>query len=336
MSNIWVPRVKVLESELHPHSVRIQGEYTLRRHKADTGELVQEIGPFSNLITDFGLNRLGTSGAVTYIFVGTGTAPAAVSDTQLQNYVAYTSLGSWNPAAFRGGSPDYWVQGSSTARFGAGVATGTLTEVGAGIFSASPFNAVNHRASSRALIVDSMGMPVSITVLPDEYLDVTYSMRYYPYTGSDVVQVVNLSGTDYTFTSRSLAVLSAPFCDPQFAMSNSGFINFFTGTAAGTPPSLASIEATNLGSKGSGSGNITPTQHAYVNGSYTLNATLTAGLSQANLTYGIRGAELSVRNAFGSACTPHSFQTVVSPAIPKDATKVLSFGTSFSWARYTP
>ena len=89
--NIWVPRVGILEGEMGFNGGRIAGQYTLRKYKADTHELVQEIGPFDNLITDQGLDRVGTANFANYVFVGTGTATPAVTDSTLGNYLALIS-----------------------------------------------------------------------------------------------------------------------------------------------------------------------------------------------------------------------------------------------------
>lgn len=338
--NIWVPRVGIIEGEMGFNGGKIAGQYTLRKYKADTDELVQEIGPFDNLITDKGLNRAGAANFAQYMFVGTGTATPAVTDTKLGNYLAYTSGyapgGIWNSALLRGGSPDYWVQGSGTWRFNAGVAAGTLTEVGIGWLESGSPPSATHRVSSRALIVDSGGSPISITVLPDEYLDVTYSLRYYPYTGSDVVQTVVISGITYTFTTRALGVESNTFCSvgAGFPMQWTGNTAVFTGTASGTPPALNAINSTFMLNQGSAA-NITTTKAAYVDSSLEISAVFSAGLTQGNLTYGIRGMLTRTANPNDPSSTfiNSAFQSTISPAIPKDGTKILQFGASVSWSR---
>lgn len=333
--NIWVPKCTVLEAELTPSTIKLEGEYTIKKYKADTGQLIQEIGPFKNLITNQGLDRAGaTSGTVVEsVFVGTGTATPAVTDTVLGNYLAYTSSVqvAWNAATTRGGSPDYWVQGSGTWRFGVGVAAGNLTEVGVGWGN----SLATHKVFSRALIVDSGGSPVTLTVLSDEYLDVTYSLRVYPYTGSDVVQSITLSGTSYTFTTRSLDVATNTWsgCNviaPMRWVYNSTMHN---GTAPGTPPTLSAITASYLTDSGS-SANISPTTSAYSSGSYTRSVTYNAGLTECNLTYGLRGMIIRMLDGANGSFIGLSAQSVISPAIPKDNTKVMSFGASVTWSRH--
>ena len=339
MTHIWVPKAKILEGEIGLKSGQVAGQYTIRKYKADTNELIQEVGPFDNLITNQGLNRVGTAEFGNSVFIGTGTAPPAVTDTQLGTYLNYTATaapgGAWDFALLQGGSPDYWVQGAGTWRFAAGAATGTLTEVGIGWFTSGTLPA-NHRVSSRALIVDSGGSPISITVLADEYLDVTYSLRYYPYVGSDVVQTVVISGVNYTFTTRALGLVTSTYCSVNATspMNWAGQTEVRTGTAAGTPPALAAITATGMLNQGAGAF-LDTTKNTYVDSSLVMSATFYAGLTLANLDYGIRGMVTRTAN---SANPPYSFinsafQSTISPAIPKDNTKILQFGASVSWSR---
>lgn len=339
MTHIWVPKAKILEGEIGLKSGQVAGQYTIRKYKADTNELIQEVGPFDNLITDQGLNRVGTDVFGNRLFIGTGTAPPAVTNTQLGTYLNYTSTyapgGAWNSAILQGGSPDYWVQGTGTWRFAAGAATGTLTEVGIGWFTSGTLPA-NHRVSSRALIVDSGGSPISITVLADEYLDVTYSLRYYPYVGSDVVQTVTISGVNYTFTTRAIGVEASSYCSVNATtqMNWSGDTSAVTGTAAGTPPALASITANSMLTPGGGAF-LSTTKNTYVDSSLKISATFSAGLTAANLTYGIRGMVTRITNTASPSLSfiNSAFQSTISPAIPKDNTKILQFGASASWSR---
>ena len=339
MTHIWVPKAKVLEGEIGIKSGQVAGQYTIRKYKADTNELIQEVGPFDNLITNQGLNRVGTDDFGQYIFVGTGTATPAVSDTGLNSYLNYTgsfapSL-NWNPAILRGGSPDYWVQGAGTWRFATGAATGTLTEVGIGWFVGSA-DAAGHRVASRALIVDSGGSPISITVLADEYLDVTYSLRYYPYVGSGVVQTVTISGVTYTFTTRALGVESLNYCSVSAVGSQRwGTAAIYTGSAPGTPPALDAITAMSMLNQGAAA-QLSVGNNSYVGASLSRSCTISGSLGQGNLAYGIRAIVTNPANTSGgfqTAFINSSFQSTISPAIPKDNTKILQFGASVSWSR---
>lgn len=345
MTHIWVPKVGILEGEAKFFSGRVAGEYTLTKRKADTGMIVQEVGPFSNLITNAGLERAGTGQSRNGVMVGTGSTPPSVSDTQLQSFLAYTSstapAGSWNGAVAYGGSPDYWVQGVGTWRFAAGGATGNISEVGIGWLEGSGTDADRHRLFSRALIVDALGSPITITVLPDEVLDVTYALRHYPAIANDVEQEVTISGVPYEFVTRNLALEDSSY--HQVASGGQQRFNYgptaCTGTAAGTPPALNPdiTSSTNMLNRGA-IGQFDAGPQAYAPGSKSLSAVLSASLTQANLAYGIRGLTLNIRNSAnpGTGFIVTGWQSTITPAIPKNNTNVLSFGASFSWDRYTP
>lgn len=305
-------------------------------------EVVQQLGPFKNLITDLGLDQVGVGRFCTYCFVGSGSAAPATTDTQLQNYLAYT--GTQQVAATgtlqRGDvAQGYWVQGSITFRFGAGVAAGNISEVGVGNFEPAGMTSTNHRVSSRALVLDGFGNPTTITVLSDEVLDVTYAPRHYPYLGSDVVQNVYLSGIPYQFTTRSLSLLAGnhqcnPYADNVYPYSPND-TTWLSGTAAGTPPQLAAVTGTNMINEGSSSNTSTSmSRAAYVPGSHEIGFTLTLGLANGNLAYGLRGLRQVWQGSGTISFCGQSFQSEITPAIPKDNTKVMTIGFKKGWARY--
>lgn len=334
MTHIWIPKFKILEGETKAPRGTMEGIYTLRRVKAD-GRVVQELGPFHNLITDAGLDKAGTGGQMAAAFVGTGTATPGVSDTQLDVFKASATGFStaWNSRFSYGPAPDYYCEGAGTWRFNQGVAAGNLTEVGVGWMEAGGgTEAVRHRCFSRALILDGASNPTTITVLPDEYLDVTYVLRFYPYIGADINHTLTLSGVTYNFVTRSLA-LGTNTQQTSREAANYGVATVYTGTAAGTPPTLAAINAISMTNAGPGA-QLAPTPGAYTPGSYKSNIILSAALGAANLTYGIRGMVADCRYAAGGQCfLGQSFQSTITPAIPKDSTKVLSFGMSWEWGR---
>ena len=96
---------------------------------------------------------------------------------------------------------------------------------------------------------------------------------------------------------------------------NSGYMNAYSG-ALGTVTGFPS------GSQAS----LTYSQNSYVNGSYAQTAVLSLGLNDGNF-----GAGGVVSVGFENQLC--SFQVSFSPAIPKDATKVLTLNASISWSR---
>lgn len=341
MSHIWVPKFKILEGEFVPPSKKLRGFYTVTRRKVNTLEEVQTVGPFENLITNYGLNLIGTTSPY-YVAVGTGTASPSVSDTQLQSELAYAPV-SLNQLFVQADWPTtQYCSYSATARFAAGTATGNLSEVCVGDLQYDTINMKYFIATySRARIVDGSGNPTTITVLPDEVLDVTYELRHYLYpwedSSDDVDTTLTLSGISYDIKMRPLNVNSSNWaCNWSAPLQAPGSF-FYTGTDSSTPVSLSGV--TDSAMSNIGGGNVLySTPAAYVDSSYTRKGTFTAGLSELNFTYGISGLDMYFCNP-GAGSSVHlaaRWQATVTPAIPKDATKVLSFGVSYSWARYTP
>lgn len=334
-AGIWVPKFKILEADMQTSEApsRLSGEYTIKKYKVGFKEPVQVVGPFPNLLTDYGLNRVGTASFSEYqarIYVGTGSTPPAPTDVSLVAYRAnsnsFTDLG-----VIYGGAPDYWAQRAYVWKFGIGAASGNLTEVGMGTGTATGVPH-EHKLLSRALIVDSGGAPVTVTVLPDEYLDVTYAIRHYPHI-PDVTQIINISGVSYTFTHRQAYASSQHSTNSNGMMMWTSSIGTYTGTSAGTPPSLGSVTGTltNAGAQGA----CTPTHQSYSDGSLTRRVKITAGLSDSNLAYGIRGMQpiISSNNNPTFGFIGQYKQITISPGIPKDNTKVLEFFGNISWAR---
>jgi hypothetical protein len=178
------------------------GRFRLRVYRND-GTLRRDTGWFNNLITNNGLDypvlgptqAFGARFMFPQCFVGTGSATPSFTDTSLQAYLASSNAaGPAVPAAaFVAGPPPYWQQFSSY-RFSTGTAAGNISEIAIG---ASPTNIFN-----RALILDNLGNPTTITVLADELLDVTYEFRVYPPT-TDEVATFAINGVSQSITTRS-------------------------------------------------------------------------------------------------------------------------------------
>ena len=340
MTHIWVPKIKILETELAPTKLGVCGEYTIKKYKVGMKEPVQVVGPIKNLITNWGMDRIGPGTLnSSYIYLGTGTATPTVGDLQLANYAARTDS---HAPVITVGERDttntlFWAQRSLNKRFSPGQAVGTFTEIGFGdAGSVPPTPAPTYRLMSRALIVDGSGSPVAITVLADEYLDVTYTVRMYPPL-ADSTQTVNISGVTYTFNSRGLNFTATVAVNSSVVNYRSGFSGqgtlvgspvVYSGTAAGTPPALAPITATNM--LNMGAQNSDGTYGASKFSGYTVTVQFSFGLTAGNLPYGIRGLRTNVSSNFLDFMT----QATITPAIPKDSTKVFSMGFSYSYARY--
>lgn len=283
---------------------------------------------FPNLITNQGLDYMGNSSDwLNACQVGTGAAVPAFTDTALAAYLAGT-VTKQNVTSSIPGSAPYYMATNITFRFSAGVATGNLSEVGVGKTLASG------NLYSRALILDGGGAPTTITVLANEVLDVTYSIRVYP-PAADVTGIVTISGVNYNYTVRALDVNSPNGTSSgKWGIPNSG-TSFTDGTDASmVAPGLAGgqvvfngsmVPVTSVAPTGTSDLVNTITTAAYVGGSLQRDGTQTLDLNQGNLAGGIT----VVKFAFGWC----AYQCGFSPAIPKDGTKTLTLTFRHSWSR---
>lgn len=176
----------------------LEGFFRLEVRKARTNELLREL-EFENLITDIGLNALGTGANVNGVAIGTGTTAPAFTDTSLASYVAWTGSGVSGYPQYGNNGVAFGYRGFriSAFQFQPGQLNGNYSEVG--MVMGSNVNTL----FSRALIVDGGGNPTTITILSDEYLSVFYTLRLYPPI-TDYVGTVDIAGvgTGLGYTRR--------------------------------------------------------------------------------------------------------------------------------------
>lgn len=305
---------------------RVSGIYHFAKGKVDSNGVPipdshRRLGSFKNLITDggmdhiyntLGIGTLSTKDMFALCFVGTGNTTPAFSDSQLVAFLAQDNGAVTSSTVYVNDSDGHYWRHLRTYRFNAGTATGNIAEVGIG--------RRNDLLFSRALILDGGGLPTTITVLADEYLDVTYEFRNYidPNTYS---VVATISGVPYDVDYLPSDVDNAPNIMYPIAGSPSGsgimrvYPTDVLGTLTGVPTPNSPAEA-DLGL----------TIGSYISGSYYVDLTGDYTLSQANFTGGIGSMQIE--------CMQAKYQFNFSPKIPKDATKVLSLTVRLSWARY--
>jgi hypothetical protein len=167
----------------------LHGRFHFEAVNVNTGARRELVPWMDNLIVDAGLNRLGIGVPFSHCMVGSGSAVPNVAQTQLTTHVATTA--SFAPSGQPPGAVDLvnnFAYVRRTWRFTPGQADGNLSEVGVGWATNTCF--------SRALIVDGLGDPTTITVLEDEYLDVTYEFRVY-WPTADITATVTIDGDPY-------------------------------------------------------------------------------------------------------------------------------------------
>lgn len=271
---------------------------------------------FDNLITDAGLDRLGSSGNgfIPFFALGTGTTTPSPSDVALSSpssLIGGTLTLSSTPATV----PPYVSSATFSRQSTQGQVAGTWTEVG--VITAATGGVL----FSRALIVDNLGNPTSITVLPTEFLTITYTLRMV-IPDVDVISTFN----GITFTTRASDVLSSswtPIVGTDIPSFGSARIQAFSGTIqpiTGRPASSLS-----------GVPNSFTPASPYVPGSFENTWSLTFQIAQANGT--INSLVFGVGGGSSSAGQRYIFQTGLSMPIVKDNTQTLTFQFKATWGR---
>lgn len=336
-----------IHTEARPLSVGIHCRVWVRKGKTlggivdvSTGQVMpgtgqdvvlQEVGPFHNLITNNGLNKLADNNmanVTTYCHCGTGTVAEANGDTALGTFVAATNTVQSTSSTVQGSAP-YYASYTRTFRFAEGVAEGNISEVG---FSDQ---VTTGDLFSRALVKDGGGSPTTISVLSGEWLDVTYEFRLYPdhiLSGGgadDGTGTISISAVSYDYVIRPSFVTNsshwvASVTNGLFRTVSSAWANFFgsastLGAATSEPSSPSGSAATSEHSSISAA--------TYSTDTYARDVSLTIGLEDGNASGGV-GA-IRFHTGMGS------YQMSFDPVVPKDSTKVWTFVQNLAWARAT-
>lgn len=290
--------------------IHLAGRFTLIAHRGDV-RAGRVLADFPNLILDNGLNRIGTLAPLNRCSVGSGSSAVVASQSALSNLVA-TSTTLHNSISGNETAGGYQFA-RITYRFAAGTATGNLTEVGVGFNNGTLF--------SRALIVDALGAPTTVTVLADEILDVVYELRQYWPTG-DVTGSLTLDGTPYSYTLRASNV---------GAWAN---MNLLTGFGYGDGNYPAQFRAMNGGTLGTITEPCGGSTLAIVNGTW-LSYVENSLQRRFSATFDTTAPTTSFDKL--EIVTPYTGQWKIGFAapIPKTNLNALTLQLALSWARRT-
>lgn len=296
-------------------SAKLKGFFKLEAVRPDGSKRVLADW-FPNLITDAGLNRMGTASYINACHVGTDNTAPNVLDTTLGGYVAGTTTIQAASSGAQSTAP-YYGWATRTYRFAEGAAAGNLSEVGTASAAANGGGTV---LFSRALILDMYGDPTTVTVLGDEVLDVSYELRLYPDL-VDKTGTITITGSGtHDYTARPATITSGSRWGD--ILNRAVTFNYFSG-----PISLfnGAIGAVTSGPSGTGSYNNPVTTLAYANNSLERQARVSIGLNAGNLAGGISSAKWDT--------TLGAYQCDFVPPIPKDATKTLTIDFNVTWGR---
>lgn len=291
-------------------AVGVKGRY--RMYKRRNGEITHDTGWFDNLITDQGMDYLSTG--VQYLIscqVGSSSTAPQFTDVALGSRIAGVNASGVTSTI---DTDNRYAVHSRTYTFPAGTATGNISEAGVG--TATTGNVL----FSRALILDSLGIPTTITVLADEDLVVIYELYVKQPTGDYTATVSGQSVTvraclvNSNATTRGWGMANGngdQFAAP--AVNNThyvypGAIGAITGEPSGT-----GVAAT--------SANIV--SDAYVPGSHTRVSTLRWLPAQANGTW------LSCAWRFG----PTYWQASFDPGLTKTSVESMRIKVRLTWSR---
>lgn len=318
MSLIILPRRKIIEPAPIAFVHKLRGMYRLRVRKAD-GRIRHDTGWFPNLITNQGLDYLYTNNQyLANCLVGTGNSAPANTDTTLNSQIAWVANnnGSAPPNGYSG-SPPYYTYLNMSYEFGQGAAAGNLQEIGIGPDTSHCF--------SRALILNGVGSPTTLTILASEYLLVSYQLQLHSPT-VDVTGSVTVSGTVCNYTLRASNV------NTSWSMGGSNSYPDNMGIRNMQIYSDTTLQPVTGGPVGTFQGQA---NNGYVNGSYTtgqyyIDGTANFALTDCNLgsnncalvTWGPRAG------GFGQC------QCIFGATIPKTSSQIMSLTFRQTWGRY--
>lgn len=276
----------------------------------------KRVAEFPNLITNSGLLRMGSnSDYLLAVSVGSGSAKPEPTDTQLQNLIASTQ--GTNSTTGARSTPPYYAYEVRQWTFEVGEAAGNISEIGVG------WAAQGGGLFSRALVLDSMGDPTTITILPDEQLQVTYEHRYYP-PEADVTGEFTLSGNiggTYSFVGRAANVNSADSLVGWSAGRSQSAVGVNDSIGAGASNGvIGDVTDSITGTRRNGT---RPSQGTGTG--LTRNFKLTWGVDQGNISGGLSAFALIMGNGM--------YQFQVSPPIKKTNEDILELIFSHSWGR---
>lgn len=317
-------------------TMRMEGWCTAELIHARTGLIKQRLH-FRNLIVDSGLDSLGAGSTRMqdflgngYIGVGTGSTAPAANQTALVAPIGTrtNSNGGISDSTGSGTSFSYWYL-RVTREFLEANANGNLTEFG--VFNASTAGTM----LARQLFKDGVGNPTTIVKTVNERLRLIYEFRIYPPTVDQAGGPINISGTNYNYTSRACNINNAVSWGASgatgmlvnFGASSGAYCNAMNSTALGTTSSGGPT-----GSSQSAFAD-TATLTTYVAGTFYREWTYIWQAATANFTGGSGGVS-------GFTFTPHgnsngtTHQAQLSAAIVKNNTQRLTLVWRFPFGRY--
>lgn len=308
-----------------PLQVKIGGFFRVQLRRK-SGSLRYDTGWFKNLITDFGMDLYGANvgqdgSAIGYCCVGTGASAPNVSDVALVAPLAYQGYSSPTGPAYIAGPPAYLFQSAGWA-FPLGSVIGNISEISAGPLisgGGTPLSRV--RAYSRQLILDSGGIPTTISVTSADQLNTSYQVRLY-YDLTDSTTSITISGNSYGGTIRRALTSGA---------GPTGVIGVSSGPNSDWGSTRAYLYNGTIGTTSSQPGGSFLVANTNTLGVYTPGTFTRACDSYWNTTAIGGGTVNSI--SLGSPCMGF-WQANLAPGFTKSGSNTLNINWSMAWARF--
>jgi hypothetical protein len=320
---ICIPKYSEIHGDVPIPATGIQGEYRIEKYD-ENGQLLYDTGWIKNLITDYGMAAMtDDAGFSAYFYTGSGTTPPQVTDTQMESFLAPSNVSQgsseWNSVPV---APDYEKWNQQTKRFGAGVGTGVVSEVGIG----------GNTTSIGELFCRQLVTP-PVNKSANQILDVTWRITKYPNL-VDVNGTATLDGVLYDTVVRPLNVDNHQDAQGTFAAVRAYNATgvYRVGDEGLVPYTDSSLSGNTLGP---GNGGTSGTS-GYVGGGPDYgfrDMSIVWGLNYGNLANGIRTAVLASTGPQYGVQVQFTEDSTVDGTVPKDATKELVLNWQTRWVR---
>ena len=309
---------------LNSVGMAVGGKFQLEIYNQKTGNY-RKLPWFDNLVLNIGLDAIGNanSAVASYCGVGTDSTTPDVNQTGLISPLG-VRVGCNDQDDISGASAvaPYYCYQRRKFIFPANTIVGNLTEIAVG------WSEQNIHTFSRTLIKEN-GIPVTLSILEDEILTVTYELRIYPDT-SDYSKQLVVNGTPYTINYRSAMANDSSFWGSKIAketllnqMDNKSGVKYYDGYmgTAFTAPSGNSLTPLDT----------CPPMIAttYTSGTYYRDFVFNCNAGSCNLLNGIRSVLWKLGGTWGA------FQYEFNPPIPKTAEWTLKLTFRYIWSRYS-
>lgn len=280
---------------------------------------------FPNLVLNSGLDRMSQGAWFTAIAVGTGNSNPLTTQTGLDAFLASTTTITEANSSRQLNVMPYHYSLVTVFRFAQGTAAGNLSEI------AITWGANN--CWNRALIKDLNGNPTTITILPNEFLDVYTELRIYPKMTDTVSSVNLLDGKGAVISAHAVTIRPNMNRDlPNSTSTRSGTSAVRLGDAISARLFRVlgdNAQLNNITTSPSGT-SIGTTNPASANDSYPTprSCALKVPLSITQFVGSHKIIDIGSRLG--------DWKLEYNPPISKDNTQTLEYNFMMTWGRYEP